>query len=209
MKTITTSVQLYLKVCFHWHCSVDIPSLQYSGIKSLSFYYAYSLQSSSLYSSFFLIIDANGLQDYISFGQQVPSSSVVIRNQTELNRIPSDVEDLWIANFEIAKQKNLILNQQQSMKNLTIGINALNGISVLELNGLAALQRVVIMRGGMYGGSGRLRVTNCANLISIDIGEYAFMKYKNLELTNLPLLQRISIGSNAFQIIQNMVMEGS
>ena len=78
----------------------------------------------------------------------------MIRNQTELNRIPSDVEDMWIANFEIAKQKNLILKQQQSMKNLTIGINALNGISVLELNGLTALQKVVIMRGGMYDGSG-------------------------------------------------------
>ena len=131
----------------------------------------------------------------------------MIRSQAELNRIPSDVEDLWIANIEIAKQKNLILNQQQSMKNLTIGMNALNGISVLELNGLEALERVIVMRGGMLGGSGRLRVTNCANLSSIDIGEYAFMKYKNLELTNLPLLQRISFGDSAFQIIQTIVME--
>ena len=64
----------------------------------------------------------------------------MIRDQTELNRITSDVEDLWIANFDLAKQKNLILNQQQFMKNLTIGINALNGISVLELNGLEALE---------------------------------------------------------------------
>ena len=133
----------------------------------------------------------------------------MIRNQTELNRIPSDVEDLWIANFEIAKQKNLILNQQQSMKNLTIGINALNGISVLELNGLEALERVVIMRGGMYGGSGRLRVTNCANLTSIDIGELAFTKYKNLELTNLPLLRTYNLENNAFQNIQTILMEST
>ena len=133
----------------------------------------------------------------------------MIRNQTELNRIPSDVEDLWIADFVIAKQKNLILNQQQSMKNLTIGINALNGVSMMELNGLEALERVVIMRGGMIGGSGRLRVTNCANLSSIDIAEYAFMKYKNLELTNLPLLQGISFGYSAFQSIQTILMEGS
>ena len=93
------------------------------------------------------------------------------------------------------------------MKNLRIGINALNGISVLELNGLEALERVVIMRGGMNGGSGRLRVTNCSNLSSIDIGEYAFMKYKNLELTNLPLLQRINIGYSAFQSVQTILME--
>ena len=133
----------------------------------------------------------------------------MVRNQAELNGIPSDMEDLWIANFMVAKQKNLILNQQQSMKNLRIGINALNGISMMELNGLEALERVVIMRGGLSGGSGRLRVTNCANLSSIDIGALAFTKYKNLELTNLPLLQRISIGSHAFQIIQTILMEGS
>ena len=133
----------------------------------------------------------------------------MIRNQTELNRIPSDVEDLWIANFEISKQKNVIMNQQQSMKNLTIGMNALNGISVLELNGLEALERVVIMRGGLSGGSGRLRVTNCANLSSIDMSEYAFMKYKNLELTNLPLLRTFKLENNAFQNIQNMVMESN
>ena len=95
------------------------------------------------------------------------------------------------------------------MKNLKIGINALNGITVMELNGLAALQRVVIMRGGMYGGSGRLRVVNCANLSSIDIGEYAFIKYKNLELTNLPMLQGISFGESAFQIIQSILMESN
>ena len=95
------------------------------------------------------------------------------------------------------------------MKNLTIGINALNGITMMELNGLEALEIVVIMRGGMYDGSGRLRVTNCANLISIDFGEYAFLKYKNLELTNLPLLQRISIGSSAFQSIQSILMESN
>ena len=133
----------------------------------------------------------------------------MIRSQAELDIIPGDVEDLWIASFMVAKQKKLIMNQQQSMKQLTIGINALNGITMMELNGLEALEIVVIMRGGMYDGSGRLRITNCANLSSIDIGEYAFTKYKNLELTNLPLLQRISIGSRAFQIIQNMVMEGN
>ena len=130
----------------------------------------------------------------------------MIRSQAELERIPSDVEDMWIANFEVNK-RNLVLNQQQSMKNLTIGINALNGVSMMELNGLEALERVVIMRGGMNGGSGRLRVTNCSNLSSIDIGEYAFMKYKNLELTNLPLLQRINIGYSAFQSVQTILME--
>ena len=95
------------------------------------------------------------------------------------------------------------------MLNLTIGVNALTGVSVLELSGLEALERLVIMRGGLNGGSGELRVTNCANLISIDIGELTFMKYKNLELVDLPLLQTVKMDNNAFQIIQTVLLESN
>ena len=99
------------------------------------------------------------------------------------------------------------MKQQQYMKKLVVGFNALNSISTLELNGLGALESFVVMRGGMIGGSGRLRVVNCANLSSIDIGELAFTKYKHLELTNLPLLKTIYIGNIALQNIQTIVME--
>ena len=133
----------------------------------------------------------------------------MIRNQAELNGISNDVEEVWISNFPVSGQKNLVLKQQQSMKQLTIGFNALNSISMLELNGLGALEKVVILRGGLTGGTGRLRVTNCANLSSIDIGELAFTKYKNLELVNLPLLQTVKLEKNAFQIIQSILMESN
>ena len=126
-----------------------------------------------------------------------------------MNGIPNDKEEVWISNFPVSSKKNLVLKQQQSMKKLVVGFNALNSISILELIGLGALQSVVVMRGGMIGGSGRLRVTNCANLSNIDIGEYAFMKYKNLELTNLPMLQTINLEKNAFQFIQTIVMESN
>ena len=133
----------------------------------------------------------------------------MIRNQAELNAIPNDKEEVWISNFPVSKQKRIKLNQQQSMLNLTIGVNALTGVSVLELSGLEALERLVIMRGGLNGGSGELRVTNCANLISIDIGELTFMKYKNLELVDLPLLQTVKMDNNAFQIIQTVLLESN
>ena len=133
----------------------------------------------------------------------------MIRSQSELNALSTEMEDAWIASFVLSGQKNLVLNQQQSMKNLTIGSNALIDISMLELNGLEALERVVIMRGGLSGGTGRLRVKDCANLSSIDIGEYASMKYKYLELVNLPLLQTVKLEYIAFQIIQTILFEGN
>ena len=124
-----------------------------------------------------------------------------------MNGISSDKEEVWISIFPVSGKKNLVLKQQQFMKKLVVGFNALKSISILELSGLGALESVVVMRGGMIGGTDRLRVVNCANLSSIDIGELAFTKYKHLELTNLPLLQRISIGSSVFQIIQTILME--
>ena len=131
----------------------------------------------------------------------------MIRNQAELNAIPNDKEEVWISNFPVSKQKRIKLNQQQSMLNLTIGVNALTGVSVLELSGLEALERLVIMRGGLNGGSGELRVTYCSHLNSIDIGELSFMKYKYLELVDLPLLQRVKMDNHAFQNIQTTVLE--
>lgn len=127
----------------------------------------------------------------------------------ELNRVSDDMEDVWISIFPVLKQKRLLLNQWKTMKNLTIGINALNGVSMLELNGLVALERVVILRGGLSGGSGLVKVTNCANLISIDIGEYAFIKYKSLELVDLPRIQIIRMENNAFQKTQSIKFDSN
>ena len=131
----------------------------------------------------------------------------MIRNQTGLNTISDDMEDVWIAQFPISKQKKLEMKQKQYMKTLTIGFNALNTISELELDGMGALERLVIMRGGLNGGSGKLRVTYCSHLNSIDIGELSFMKYKYLELVDLPLLQRVKMDNHAFQNIQTTVLE--
>ena len=133
----------------------------------------------------------------------------MIRNQAELDIIPNDKEELWISIFPVTGKTNLVLKQQQSMKKLIVGFNALNSISMMELSGLGALERLVIMRGGLNGGSGELRVTNCANLISIDIGELTFMKYKNLELVDLPLLQTVRMDNNAFQIVQTILLESN
>ena len=93
------------------------------------------------------------------------------------------------------------------MKTLTIGFNALNTISELELDGMGALERLVIMQGGLYDGNSKLQVVNCTNLSSIDIGVNSFMKYKYLELFNLPMLQTIRIGQRAFQMVYSIVMD--
>ena len=133
----------------------------------------------------------------------------MIRSQSELKTTATDIEDVRIASFVLSGQKSLDLKQYHSMKNLTFGINALDKISKLELIGLEELDSVVIMRGGLSGGSGLVKVTNCANLISIDIGEFAFIKYKSLELVDLPRIQNIRMENNAFQNTQSIKLNSN
>lgn len=133
----------------------------------------------------------------------------MIRSQSELKTTATDIEDVRIANFVLSGQKSLDLKQYHSMKNLTFGINALDKISKLELIGLEELDSVVIMRGGLSGGSGRIRVMNCSKLSTIDIGEFAFTKYKYLELLNLPMLQTVKFDNSTFSSIQTILFEGN
>ena len=126
---------------------VDIPQLSSSGIyfKSLCFRYTYSLQSSSTHSPIFSSFDATGIENYISFGTMEPSSaSTVVRNRTELNSIPLNVEDLWIGRFDTSDVSEFSPNRFQSLKTLVIGNGLFWSVNRLELNNLPSLQSIEI-----------------------------------------------------------------
>ena len=122
---------------------VDIPRLSSDGIQSLSFYYTYSLQSSSTHSPIFSSFDATGIENYISFGTMEPSSaSTVVRNRTELNSIPLNVEDLWIGRFDTSDVSEFSPNRFQTLKTLVIGNCLFWSVNRLELNNLPSLQSI-------------------------------------------------------------------
>ena len=210
---------------------VDIPRLSSNGIKFgvYCFDYTYSLQSSSTHSPISLSFDAAGLENYINFGKQEPTvSSTVIRNRTELNSIPLDVEDLWIGRFDASDMyeflpsrfqslKTLVignrlfwsvnrleLNNLPSLQSIMIGENCFRKVRVFELDGLNKLESVVIGRKSFriseYGeqNDGSYRIVNCPKLKSIQIGYESCEDYNSFELSNLPSLQSIDMGSNCF-----------
>ena len=126
---------------------VDIPQLSSDGIYfgSLSFYYTYSLQPTSTHSLISSSMDAAGLENYISFGTMEPSSaSTVVRNRTELNSIPLNVEDLWIGRFDTSDVSEFSPNRFQSLKTLVIGNGLFWSVNRLELNNLPSLQSIAI-----------------------------------------------------------------
>ena len=124
---------------------VDIPQLSsrgiYFGIDC--FKYTYSLQSSSTHSPISSSFDATGIENYLSFRTMEPSSaSTVVRNRTELNSIPLNVEDLWIGRFDTSDVSEFSPNRFQTLKTLVIGNCLFWSVNRLELNNLPSLQSI-------------------------------------------------------------------
>ena len=126
---------------------VDIPQLSSDGIKfgGYCFYYTYSLQSSSTHPLISSSFDATGLENYINFGTMEPAaSSTVIRNRTEFNSIPLDVEDLWIGRFDTSDMNEFSLSSFKSLKTLVIGNRTFWSVNELNLKNLTCLEMLYI-----------------------------------------------------------------
>ena len=145
--TLGLSDQWFWRVWIGCLIDVDIPRLSSDDIHfgDDCFKYTYSLKSTSIYSLISSSFDAAVLENYINFGKQEPTvSSTVIRNRTELNSIPLDVEDLWIGRFDASYMYEILPSRFQSLKTLVIGNGLFWSVNRLELNNLTSLQSIVI-----------------------------------------------------------------
>ena len=83
------------------------------------------------------------MENYISFGDKTPSStSYVVKNQTSLNSIPLDVEDLWIGRLDTSGITEFSFNSFQSLESLIISNGIFWEATSFELNNLSQLQSV-------------------------------------------------------------------
>ena len=137
--------------------------------------------------------DATGLETYISFGDNIPSStSCVVKNRTEFKSIPLNVEDLWIGRLDITEITDYSFNRFLSLKSFVIGNGIFWEISSFQLDNLLSLQ-------------------------SIDIGKYCFRDSSSFSLTglvvsfesftDLPQLQSVKLGYSAFYDVHSVVFE--
>ena len=174
------------------------------------FKYTYSVQSTSSFSDSLSSLDALSLEYFFSFRKAIPSpSSTVIRKNAELKSLSTDAEDVWIENYAIKGLTSLVFNGQRAMRNLTIGVYALNGVTLFELSDLEMLERVVIMKRAFITEAGQFRISNCTKLKTIDIGESAFYHYDSFTLSNLPQLQSIQLSYHAVQKVHSIVLDGN
>ena len=158
--TSIVSDQWFWRVLIWCLIDVDIPQLSSNGIQfGACFRYTYSLQSSGIYCRLSSSFDATGLENYLSFGKLEPTvTSTVVRNRTEFNSIPLDVEDLWIGCFDTSGLTEFSFDRYLSLKSLVLGSNTLWNVTQFELNNLPSLQ-------------------------FIDMGDYCFFLAPSLSLT--------------------------
>ena len=103
-----------------------------------------------------------------------------------------------------------ILKGLPKLKSIEIGDECFLTTRTFELDGLNALERVVIGRWSFteindlneivnsQRTDGNYTISNCAHLKSIQIGEVSFGDYRFFSLTNLPSLESIVIGAYSF-----------
>ena len=152
-ETSIISVPWFWRVWIWCLIDVDIPQLTSDGIKFgvYCFDFTYSLQSSSIHSPLSSSFDATGLENYLNYGTMEPSSaSTVVRNRTELNSIPLNVEDLWIGRFDTSDVSEFSPNRFQTLKTLVIGNCLFWSVNRLELNNLPSLQSIEMGEDSFY-----------------------------------------------------------
>ena len=104
----------------------------------------------------------------------------------------------------------LILKGLPKLKSIEIGDECFLTTRTFELDGLNALERVVIGRWSFtemesyedvensQRTDGNYTISNCAHLKSIQIDDVAFGDYRYFGLTNLPSLESIVMGAYSF-----------
>ena len=113
---------------------------------------------------------------------------------------------IHLGDYSFGNSAIFTLYQLPSIVSFSIGNNKFVNVNTFKIERLPSLVSLTIgsnsftkKRNG-YGNevSKSFRVSNCTKLQSIEIGRYSFSDYAgDFELTNLPLLESIKIGSNS------------
>ena len=106
------------------------------------------------------------------------------------------------------------------LKTVAIGSNSFGSVRVFEIIGSNELESITVGNCSLtYARSdadvyystqadGSCRIVDCPKLKTISIGEHAFSDYHSFELSNLPSLQKISIGWQCFYRAPSLVLSG-
>ena len=174
--------------------------------------------TSNKYFSFhfhFHILDADGLRNFIILnhsqynlvheGMQSKERYFTLPNQS-INDIPNDIQHLYFCRFMNYDEDKLIFTNYSfhQLKSISIVYGCFKNVREFVLDGLERLESVKI-DGDCFlldiekRDDGICRITNCPNLIQLEMGDESFYDFKSFELSNLNSIQSIKFGDYCFE----------
>lgn len=141
-----------------------------------------------------------------STGRAVTDTNSIFIGTRVLIKYPSETEELRVENndFNEPNMTELKLTELARLKRIVIGDTCFSKVRTFELNGLNALESVVIGKKNFTVTTagprrdGYCRIVSCPRLQSIQMGDWSFGDYHTFELANLPTLQSIQMGECCF-----------
>ena len=142
---------------------------------------------------------SGGLSSSSGYHQSV-STSVVIPSSLTYSPLSIELLEIGNSSYNDSSVTEFRLNGLVRLKRIVIGDECFGRVRLFELNGLSVLESVVIGKksfriSGSERTDGTCRIVNCPKLNSITTGYAALEDYHSFELSNLPSLQSIDIGS--------------
>ena len=142
-----------------------------------------------------------------------------VNNRNTLLSIPWDVTALTVT-YNSCNDNNIYVVDLSSFKflrSVVIGNSCFQYVQLFSIVGLNWLESVSIGSSsfGSYGSllvGSELKIVNCPQLKSLNIGYRSFSRYNGFELSQLPQLKSVVIGIGAdgfcFRYVRNAVFRG-
>ena len=153
--------------------------------------------------------------DLTNGGYYIIPKQVTVKNTVDINHIGLQVTDLTISSNCCNDLKELDLNKYKWLQSIEIGNDCFESVQTFKIDGLDRLKTLKIGNNSFTqvkesdwkknwskakirskNQSKSFHILNCESLESIQVGEYSFNDFGGeFELTNLPQLQSIQIGT--------------
>ena len=163
-----------------------------------------SFSQSVFISDIIEFIDADHFSDFII---SKSSNAEVVSSYIDMNSIPLSTITLnFTNNTQLGRNEyTMDLSSFSQLKSFECGDNSFNSVRKFIINGLNQLESIVIGKNSFTLSKNsyderlnrEFHVTNCSSLRELSIDRYSFSDYHIFDLSNLPNLKSITIGSSS------------
>ena len=125
----------------------------------------------------------------------------IVLNAEEFNALPVNAKSITVKKCDDYQNEVLDLSRFAELETLTIGDKCFNYVSKVSVMGLKKLKSMAIGEKSFQNESNdsELIVSDCPELVSLNIGNESFKGFKEMKVSGLDGLKRVVMGGNCFK----------